>query len=302
MKQRRFRKALDLTRLLAVFVLIIGISYFYLNVLNPALIPRSLRIGFIRQPFNLLVLGTDITFDALTLKPMPGKKGRADTLLLVRIDPIKHQVNVLSIPRDTYVEISGVGRSKINAANAYGGLPLVKETITQLTGQKIDHFIEIKPTAVTRMVDLLGGVTIDVEQRMRYVDKAQGLDIDLHQGEQKLSGKQAHDYIRYRNNYSGDIGRVRRQQKFLKALTKSLVSPANFLKAPFVIHTALAEIKTDLPLSQVIRLLNWGRLIDISNIETVMVPGDVKMINEPGAGSVWVPDLEKLDQEIRAMF
>jgi len=302
MKQRHKRSVLDLTRILAVLVVILGIVYFYLNLFSPRLIPRSLRIGFIRQPFTLLILGTDITFDALTLKPMPEKKGRADTLLLIRIDPIKKQVNILSIPRDTYVEIPGVGKSKINAANAYGGLPLVKETITELTGQQIDHFIEVKPTAVTKMVDLLGGVTIDVEQRMRYVDKAQGLDINLKPGLQKLAGKQAHDYIRYRNAYSGDIGRVRRQQKFLKALTKSLVSPANFLKAPFVIHTALAEIQTDLPLAQVIRLLNWGRVIEVSNVQTVMVPGEVQMINEPGAGSVWLPDMEELAKEVRVLF
>ena len=302
MKQKRFRKILDLTRLLAVFVVLLGIVYFYLNLLNPRLIPHSLRIGFIRQPFNLLILGTDITFDAVTLKPMPEKRGRADTLLLVRIDPIKNKVNILSIPRDTYVDIPGVGKSKINAANAYGGLPLVKETITELTGQKIDHFIEVKPTAVTNMIDLLGGVTIDVELDMRYVDKAQGLDINLHKGEQKLSGKQAHDYIRYRNVFSGDIGRVRRQQKFLKALTKSLISPSNFLKAPFVIHTALAEIKTDLPLAQVIRMLNWGRLIKISDVETVMAPGKVSFIKKPGAGSIWLPDMEEMAKEVRVLF
>ncbi|MBU0671996.1 MAG: LCP family protein, partial [Candidatus Margulisbacteria bacterium] len=271
----RNKKRLDLIRLLAIFTVLLGIAYFHLNIFAPQLIPKSLRIGMIRKPINILILGTDLTFDSTTHKPMPEKDGRTDTILLTRINPITGQVNVLSIPRDTYVMLPGIGNRKINAANAFGGIKLVKETIYQLTQQPIDYYVVIKPPAVTKMVDILGGVTLDVEKDMRYWDRAQGLDIDLKKGLQKLSGKQAHDYIRFRHDTFGDIGRIGRQQKFLKALSKTLTSPSNAVKAPFAIHTALQEIKTNLPLPMTIRLLNWSRTLDVANLKSVMLPGEV---------------------------
>lgn len=300
MTKRKKRAKVDLTRILAIFVVIIGISYFYLNIISPKSIPKSLRIGIIRKPFNLLILGTDITFDAKTRQPMPKQNGRTDTILLTRIDPIHSKINILSIPRDTIVFIPGVGRRKINSANAYGGIPLTIKTISQLTGQSIDYYLKIKPTAVTKMVDILGGVTIDVTQNMRYRDRAQGLDINLKKGLQKLDGQQAHDYIRFRNNFSGDIGRIGRQQKFLKALSMTLTTPKNVAKGPFAIHTALREIETDLPIATTIRLLNWSRTMDVTNINPVMLPGDVYYTKE--AGSVWLPHRAQAKKVIAEMF
>ena len=300
MKGRKKKAKVDLTRILAIFVVIIGIGYFYLNIFAPRSIPKSLRIGIIRKPFNLLILGTDITFDARTRQPMPNQNGRTDTILLTRIDPIHSKINILSIPRDTLAPIPGVGRRKINSANAYGGIPLTIKTISRLTGQPIDYYLKIKPAAVTKMVDILGGVTIDVAKNMRYRDRAQGLDINLKKGLQKLSGQQAHDYIRFRDNYSGDIGRIGRQQKFLKALSKTLTTPTNVAKGPFAIHTALREIKTNLPMSLTIRILNWSRTLDVTNLNPVMLPGDVYYTKE--AGSVWLPQRAQAKKVIAEMF
>ncbi|MBN2058418.1 MAG: LCP family protein [Candidatus Saganbacteria bacterium] len=291
---------IDPGRLLAIFVILLGVVYFNFNVFSPAALPRCLRIGMIRRPMTLLLLGTDITFDAKTKKPMPEKNGRADTILLTRIDPLKDKVSILAIPRDTLINIPGIGKTKINSANAYGGVDLMKEMVVQVTGQQVDYYIEVKPTAVPHMVDMVGGVTIDIEQDMRYRDRAQGLDIDLKKGRQTLSGKQAHDYIRWRNNFSGDIGRIGRQQKFLKALTRSLISPANVLQAPFAIHTALQEIKTDLPMATTIRLLNWSRTLSTEAVSSVMLPGDVGFTQE--AGSVWLPNEAAVQSAINDLF
>lgn len=297
---KRKRNKIDLNRLLAILVIALGVVYFNFNIFSPASLPRFLRIGMVRQPMTLLLLGTDVTFDARTRKPMPEKNGRADTILLTRIDPVNDKINILAIPRDTLITIPGIGKTKINSANAYGGVELMEKMVVQVTGQHIDNFIEVKPTAVSHMVDMIGGVTVDIEQDMRYRDHAQGLDINLKKGRQHLSGKEAHDYIRWRNNYSGDIGRIGRQQKFLKALTRSLISPANVLKAPFAIHAALQEIKTDLPLATTIRLLNWSRTLSIEAVNTVMLPGDVGFTAE--AGSVWLPNEAAVQAAISEMF
>lgn len=293
-------KKIDFVRISAILVVILGIAYFYLNIFSPSSIPKSLRIGIIRKPINILILGTDITYDAVTHKPMPRLKGRADTILLVHIDPIHWQMNILSIPRDTYLSIPGHAMQRINVANAYGGVALVKQSVSALTLQKIDYFIEAKPTAVTKLVDLLGGVYLFVEEDMHYVDRVQNLKIDLKKGQQKLSGKQAHDYIRYRDKIRGDIGRIERQQIFFKALGKTLTSPTNIFKAPFAIRSALKEVGTDLSLALTIRILNLSRMLSPEDIRTTMLPGEVSFVR--GVGSVWLTDKEALKKTIREFF
>lgn len=294
------KKKLDFIRLFAVLIVILTIVYFNLNIFLPLKIPKSLRIGILRKPMTLLILGTDVTYDAVTLKPIPGLEGRADTILLARIDPIHYKINILSVPRDTVIDIPGYGTQKINAANVFGGVALLAQSVTDLTGVKIDYYAKINPTAVIKLVDLAGGVYLDVEKNMYYTDKAQGLKIDLKKGWQRLSGKQAHDYIRFRHDFYGDLGRIKRQQQFLKALAKELTKPSNILKAPSAIRTALTEIKTNLPLIKTIRLLNLSRMISVENIKTAMLPGDDGRIK--GAGAVWVPKKAELRRITKEFF
>ena len=89
---------LDLTRLLAIIVIIIAIVYFNLNIFAPKLIPNSLKIGILRKPTNILIIGTDITYDAVTRQPIPQLDGRADTILLAHVNPMKARINLLSYP------------------------------------------------------------------------------------------------------------------------------------------------------------------------------------------------------------
>lgn len=295
----RHRK-IDLLRVTALLVIALAIAYFYLNIFSPQSIPRSLRVGVLRKPVNILILGTDITFDRETHKPMPEREGRADTILLTHIDPINGRVSVLSIPRDTYLEIPGYGMMKINVAHAYEGVPLMKDTVEHFSGQKIDYYLKVKPTAITKFVDQLGGIELDVEEDMRYVDHAQGLNINIKKGRQKLLGKQAHDYIRYRDNFRGDIARIGRQQKFLKALLVSLVKPENILRAPLAVRTCLQEVDTNLPPNLTLRILNWARTLELSQVNTLMAPGEVSFIR--GAGSVWLPDMTALETEVKELF
>ncbi len=291
------KKKLDASRLTAIIFVLLAIIYFYVNLLTPRLIPNFLRIGIIRHPINILLMGTDMTFDSVTQKALPKINARTDTLALIHVDPIRGEIYILSIPRDTLADIPGYWPTKINAANVYGGPDLIKQTVTNLTGVQIDYFLQIRPTGLIKMVDLIGGVNIDVEKDMRYIDRAQKLDINLKAGQQKLSGKKAHEYIRFRHDAFGDIGRVERQQKFFRSLVQSLKKPSNIIKAPFAIIIALQEINTDLPLNQTIRLLNFSRM---ARIESMVASGEGRDL--PVVGSVWIIDKQSLKEIIREHF
>lgn len=294
------KKRIDYYRILAILVVIFAIFYFYLNLFSPRLIPELLRFGTSRKPLTLLILGTDTTFDIVTGKPIPGSDGRTDTIILARFDPIRGRIFLLSMPRDSYVAIPGYGMQKINAANVYGGIDLLKETLGNLSGLKIDHFMEINPAAAVKLVDLLGGIEIEVEKDMYYVDRAQSLYINLKKGRHKLSGKEAEGYIRFRHDAQGDIGRIERQQKFLRNLFISFAMPLNLYKVPMGVQIALGSIKTDLPLAKTIRLLNFTRMLSPLNIATATAPGEVGF--SENSSSIWMLNRADLDRIIKDHF
>ena len=144
--------------------------------------------------------------------------GRSDTLMVAALDVDKSKAALLSIPRDTRVAIEGNGFDKINHAYAFGGHSLTQKTVENLLGVKMDHYILIDTRSFERIIDAIGGVDLNVEKRMYYEDPWDdigGLVIDLYPGEQHLDGDRAIQYVRYRDG-EGDIGRVGRQQKFVK--------------------------------------------------------------------------------------
>lgn len=275
------RNHIDSLRIIALLVIIAGIAYFYLNLFFPKIIPPILRLGVIDRPINILVLGTDINYNAETGKPIL-EKSRTDTIMLVHFDELNNEVNILSIPRDSYVPISGYGFNKINAAYVYGETPLIKQTIEELTGIHIDKFVAINPRGIVKLVDLLGGVVVNVEKDLNYTDRAQKLFINLKQGKRKLSGIEAEGFIRFRHDASGDIGRVARQQEFLKALAVGLAKPQSILKAPFIIEIIMNNIKSDLSIKEFVLIANSARLMPIAKIKTATLPTEPGM-NEAGA-------------------
>lgn len=290
----------DRYRVIAILIIICGILYFDANLFAPRLIPRLFRIGVIRRPTNILILGTDITFDKNTGEPIPATDGRTDSILLLHIDPARYKVNILSIPRDSFVAVPGYGLQKINAANVLGGINLIKETVAGLTGIKIDYFIEINPYAIVKLVDLIGGLKLYVEKDMYYVDRAQNLNINLKQGWHRLSGKEAQGFIRFRHDFMGDLGRIERQQIFLETLFRALASPANIIKSPLAIGIASKNIKTDLPLPKMIRLANFVRMIALRDVRTFTATGEES--ESSYAGSILLPNKPALEKIIKDNF
>ncbi|OGC06827.1 hypothetical protein A2526_01885 [candidate division WOR-1 bacterium RIFOXYD2_FULL_36_8] len=293
------KNKIDFLRLLALLILVLGIIYFHINIFLPSKIPFLFKLGVIDHPLNILVLGTDITFIAETGKADLTVNGRSDSILLIHYDPAKSKASIVSIPRDSYVNIPGYGYNKINASFALGGTKLTKETVEKMTNAKIDKFILINTKGIIKLVDILGGIWVDVEKDLYYTDKAQNLYINLKKGYQKLSGEEVNEYIRFRHDAIGDIGRIQRQQNFLRALAKQIMNPISTIKAPFIIEVIRNNVKSDLSLQEFILLINSFRTIPYENISTHMIHG------EPAnnwAGSVLMLKQEEINKIIQENF
>lgn len=152
---------------------------------------------------------------------------RTDTIMLMHI-PRAGQATLVSIPRDSYVEVPGYGYDKVNAAFAYGGAPLLVQTVEQATGLRIDHYAEIGMGGLANVVDAVGGVEICVAEPI--TDPL--ANISLAPGCQKMDGATGLGYVRTRATALGDLDRVVRQREFLAAVMSKVMSPATLLN-PF---------------------------------------------------------------------
>lgn len=162
--------------------------------------------------------------------------GRTDTIMLLHI-PNSGQSTLISIPRDSYVNIPGHGQDKINAAFTVGGPQLLTHTVEQSTGLHIDHYAEIGFGGFAEMVDAVGGVTICVDEPI--ADDVISLYLDA--GCQKMDGPTALSYVRTRATPLGDLDRVERQRKFFAALMEKSTSPATILN-PFRSVPLISEV------------------------------------------------------------
>ncbi len=241
---------------------------------------------------TIMIMGVDAREDDV---------GRSDTLMIAAVDPKRNQASLLSVPRDTRVKIAGHGWDKINAAYAYGsaksgilgGEKLAQRTVEDFLGVNIDHYVVIDTHAFQKIIDAIGGIDIDVEKRMYYEDPWDddgGLVIDLRPGKQHMDGKTAVTYVRYRDE-EGDIGRIKRQQKFMKACMDKVTSPAIIPKLPTVIKEVMSSVKTDLSFRQLLEFAGTLKEAQKNGLKTEMVPGRPLYIS---GVSYWIPDVEKL--------
>ena len=241
---------------------------------------------------TIMIMGVDAREDDV---------GRSDTLMIAAVDPKRNQASLLSVPRDTRVKIPGHSWDKINAAYAYGsaksgilgGEKLAQRTVEDFLGVNIDHYVVIDTHAFQKIIDAIGGIDIDVEKRMYYEDPWDddgGLVIDLKPGMQHMNGKTAVTYVRYRDE-EGDIGRIKRQQKFMKACMDKVTSPAIIPKLPTVIKEVIGSVKTDLSFRQLLEFAGTLKEAQKNGLKTEMVPGRPLYIS---GVSYWIPDVEKL--------
>jgi LCP family protein required for cell wall assembly len=245
------------------------------------LVPR------LAEPMNVLVMATDVTYTVKGGRRVMGLTGNTDTMVLARFDPANGQVRALSIPRDTRVPIPDHGTFKINAANPYGGPALSARVVADFLGVQVDRYVLLNTRAVVQIVDALGGIDLYVPKRMYYNDWSGGLHINLQKGWNHLDGQQAHNFLRFRHDELGDIGRVQRQQAFVQAVLKTFLTPGNLMKTPELLAVAKENLETNLTNDELLRLATMGKDLDRERVQLAMVPGVATSID---GVSYWVAD------------
>ncbi|MEA5508298.1 LCP family protein [Crocosphaera sp. UHCC 0190] len=254
------------------------------------------------RPVNLLVLGIDRVLDAPP-GSLEGFRGRSDTILLLRFDPTDNSVKMLSVPRDSRVDIPGVGYTKINDANVHGGPALTARVLSKtLNDIPVDRYVRVTTDAFKELVDLVGGVEVFVPQEMQYEDKTQNLKIDLAPGKQILSGEQAEQFARFRKDGYGDIGRVQRQQVLLQALRERVTSPTILPHIPQALGLLEKHIDTNLTWEEMLALVNFGRQLDREKVQMVMLPGRFSQAEEFDNRSYWVLSETGRDKVMQEYF
>ena len=257
---------------------------------------KTFETPFSPRRQNILILGVDSNGKNTDM----WNGTRSDTILVVNIDPKTHSIKAISIPRDSKVYLpDGKGIQKINSAHALGGVNLVKKTLKETFGIRIDKYILIHDEAVEKIIDALGGLPIYVEKRMLYHDYAGNLHIDLQKGNTVLNGRQAVGYLRYRKDGLGDIGRTQRQQWFMKSLFEKLHSPQIITKIPEVLNVANTYIKTDMSFYELSQYATLARGIDKNKVEIATLPGAP---NQRGHISYWILDPTKTQEVINRMI
>ena len=199
---------------------------------------------------------------------------RADTIMLVHLPADRRRIYLVSFPRDAWTPIPGHGNAKLNAAFSFGGPPLLIATVEQLTGVRVDHFAILDFEGFKSMTDALGGVTVRVARTVR--DPAR--KVVWPAGTQHLDGAQALAFVRQRHNLpGGDLGRIRRQQAFLKALAGQAVDKgtlANPLKLNAFLEASTKAVSIDesLTISGLRSLAVQFRSVRASDVVFVTAP------------------------------
>ena len=281
-QKRSYRRIGILVAVLLVAAVAAAAAHFF----GGGLVRRTTADGMIAgsSEIHVMILGVDERKDDV---------GRSDTLMVATVDPEKGTASLLSIPRDTRVAIEGAGYDKINAAYAYGGYALTKKTLEQLLDVPMDYYILIDVHAFERIIDALDGIDIDVEKRMYYEDPWDddgGLVIDIYPGMQHMTGEKAIEYVRYRD-MEGDIGRIRRQQRFMRAVLQKVTSPEIFAKLPEIVSEVAKSVKTDLDTGDMIKFLQIMKKVQEDGLTAEMAPGNPAWFK---GVSYWIPDIVEI--------
>lgn len=198
------------------------------------------------SPLTILLLGVDAR---------PGESidsgVRADAIAVLRLDPERRSCHLLTIPRDTRVELPGYGLSKINHALSVGGVPYQTQVVEQFLGLKVDRFALADFDGFSAVIDAIGGVSITVQEQFSLGEHT------FSPGEQVLNGDQALAYVRYRGGADGDFGRVDRQQQMLRAIVSQGARPEIVLSLGQILAAVDAHVRTDLPVLELTSLLAY---------------------------------------------
>jgi LCP family protein required for cell wall assembly len=280
-KKNRRRLSLMIYFTLLLIILIVFLNYF-------GIFPFSSNILSYNR-INMLIVGCDEIEN----------QGRADTIVLLSISPKTKNVLILSIPRDTRVEIPGRGMNKINHAYAFGGKELISKTVSSFLDIPINFYVIVDFIKFVNIIDELGGVEINIEKEMHYIDKAGGLNINLHPGKQILDGEKALQYIRFRHDNLGDLGRIKRQQKLVEALINKMMNLDSVKKIPQILEGLKTYLETDIKLQDAVALANLFKRVSQDKFIIETVQGNPVYIN---GISYLEPDTIEVQKKVKSLI
>lgn len=250
---------LVLTLALIAYLLFIPMSSDFSDFLDA---PESNKI-------NILVIGVD-------------KDGsRSDVNMVVSADPDGKAINLLSIPRDTRIELDNGKFSKLNSCiGRKNGDEILIEEVKEITGMPIHHFCKLNFAAVRNIVDILGGVEFDVPIDMDYDDPYQDLHIHIKKGKQTIYGEDAEGLLRFRSGYANaDLGRINTQQEFLKELLKQKLSLKYIIKSPAIVSEITKNLDTNMSALYMLKYALMFRDGDNVEFNSYTLPGAPKTIS-----------------------
>ncbi|MHA2609303.1 MAG: LCP family protein [bacterium JZ-2024 1] len=237
------------------------------------------------EPYRVLLVGLD---------EWPNSPPRADSLHLLSLRFSTQSIYILSIPRDTFVEIPGVGYDQINHAVGKGGISLLKATVENLLAVPVEHYAVFRYSAFEKLVDALGGLDVYIERTMKCPNPGKKEETVLSRGNHTLNGKQLLCYIRFRSEPLGDIARVRRQQQVILRLS-SKISQTPLLSLLKIYRTIEPFVTSDLTTMDLVLLYHRfaGATLDTQNV--FLLPGDFHRL---GYWKPRIADARRLAQRI----
>lgn len=244
-------------------------------------------------------------FHTILLGGLDDENGGSDTNLLVAVDAKNGRIDVVSLPRDTLLNVSWPVK-KLNNAYHHGGFTQTMAEVSRLLGIPVDHYVTVNLQAFVELVDAINGVDFDIPVDMDYDDDWQDLHIHFPKGPRHLDGKEALQVVRWRQNNDGsgyataDIGRIGTQQEFLKAVAKQALQLSNWDKIRPMAEIFQKWVDTDLELANLVWLGEQALTVGSDNISFHTLPGDGAGYYK--GGSYYVLDPEAVLEMVNTYF
>ncbi len=264
---------------------------------------KIIQVPIISKPVNILLLG--IKTNLSDVKNSDGKErkktgydaeintldGLSDTMMLIRFDPKTNKTVVFGIPRDTKVEVNGK-TEKINAIDHESGIAEAAKVVSgTLDGVQIDRYIRLNNFGLEKIIDALDGLDVTVTKDIKYQDNAQHFYVNIKAGKQHFDGHKLLNFLRYRHDANGDVGRMQRQQMVIRSMLAQWSDPATVSKIPQLMSIVKDSVDTNLSVEEAIAIggFTFNKDNEKDRVQTLMMPGDFNGDGKHGV-SYWLPD------------
>lgn len=259
------------------------------------------KVVSMNSTVNILLLGMDV---GNIKDPKDSSAKRTDTIMVLNFNPKSKEVRVVSIPRDTMIDIKG-RTWKINAAYPVGGEKEIVNQVEKLLDIDINYVANINYNAFRDFIDAIGGVTVNIKHNMDYTDKSQNLRIKFKKGtNEHLNGKKAEEFFRWRKNNDGtglamgDLGRIENQHEFMEAVVKKCTNPTIVFRLPSILKSIEKNVSTNMPGSTMAKYALKLMTVKSENFKMLTVKGTPEMI---GGQSYFIFDKEKNKNLIQSL-